>query len=246
MKDESPTERQVNYAKDLGIEILPWMTKVDVSAAISAHVENDRPATDRHFGFARQYGVNVSSLTGKKDLFDQIFFALNAPGREMDLASWFVFRVYRTLMHGDEHAPIDDPSHTAIREIAEELCRHESAGKSIRRYKGRELIWFGSFTTPSGEVYMGGSDRTIAYKMAAFSLRNTLDIKADRKNKNRVWQERIGKMKSERMRFCHDCGKRISKSSGRCPFCGARHDYGGYAMLFVFVVLIAIIYKCIT
>lgn len=48
MKDDSPTERQLDYAKDLGIEILPWMTKADMSAAISAHVEKDRLATDRH------------------------------------------------------------------------------------------------------------------------------------------------------------------------------------------------------
>lgn len=40
---------------------------------------------------------------------------------------------------------------------------------------------------------------------------------------------------------CRDCGKMKSDSSGRCPHCGARHDYGGYAWLLVVSIIIAAI-----
>jgi len=29
------------------------------------------------------------------------------------------------------------------------------------------------------------------------------------------------------LKKCKECGKEISTGAGRCPHCGARHDYGG-------------------
>jgi len=46
------------------------------------------------------------------------------------------------------------------------------------------------------------------------------------------------------LKICKDCGKEISSSAGRCPHCGARHDYGGYAIGMIIVVLILVIYQC--
>lgn len=44
---------------------------------------------------------------------------------------------------------------------------------------------------------------------------------------------------------CKECGKEISQSSGRCPHCGARHDYGSYAWALIVVIILAIVvYTC--
>ena len=46
---------------------------------------------------------------------------------------------------------------------------------------------------------------------------------------------------------CHECGEMKSDSAGRCPHCGARHDYHGYAWLLVISVVIAavaMIFQC--
>lgn len=43
------------------------------------------------------------------------------------------------------------------------------------------------------------------------------------------------------LKNCKECGAMISASAGRCPQCGARHDYGGYAWLLVIVIAIAVI-----
>ena len=47
---------------------------------------------------------------------------------------------------------------------------------------------------------------------------------------------------------CKECGQMKSKSSGRCPHCGARHDYGSYAWAMVLASvlagLMAMIFEC--
>ena len=48
------------------------------------------------------------------------------------------------------------------------------------------------------------------------------------------------------LKKCHECGKEISESAGKCPHCGAAHDYAGYAWLAVIVVIIVVIVKACT
>lgn len=41
-------------------------------------------------------------------------------------------------------------------------------------------------------------------------------------------------------KICKACSKEISDTAGRCPHCGARHDYGGYAWTLVVVIILAV------
>lgn len=175
-----PTERQLDYAKDLGIAIPVGATKNDVSDLISMKVDGDKQATERHMDFARKYGIEVSRYIGKRALFDQIQAALIAPGREKELVSWFTYRVYRELVNGADDAPIKDPDDPKIQAIAGQLDGDEAVIKSVRRYAGRELIWFGEWTSPDGCVQTGGSNRTAAYKQASSLLRDKIGIPARR------------------------------------------------------------------
>lgn len=171
-----PTERQLDYAKDLEIAIPVGATKDDVSDLISMKLDRDKPATERHIGFARRYGIEVSRHIGKRALFDRIQAALVAPGREKELVSWFTYRVYRELVNGADGAPVKGPDDPIIQEIASQLEGDEAVIKSIRRYTGRELIWFGEWASPDGFVKTGGSNRTAAYKKASSLLRDKAGI----------------------------------------------------------------------
>lgn len=93
------------------------------------------------------------------------------PSREKELLSWFTFRVYRELVGGSDNALISGPNDPIIEEIANGLARDEKIIKSARRYEGRELIWFGEWTSPDGYVHTGGSNRTAAYKQASLLLK---------------------------------------------------------------------------
>jgi hypothetical protein len=172
--DEPATERQLSYAKDLGISVPSGATKEEVSDLLDVYLEHDKPADARHIGFAERYGVRYTQYSGKKALYNRIHATLSAPGREKEITAWFVYRVYRELVEGREHVSIDGPEHSVIQDVTAELVQDESVLKSIRRYRGNELIWFGEWTAPDGTVHTGGSNKTIAYKRAAVLLRERI------------------------------------------------------------------------
>ena len=82
--------------------------------------------------------------------------------------------VYRELVGGKPDTRIRDADAPVIHEIASELVQHETVVRSIRRYEGRDLVWFGEWTSPDGTVHKGGSNETIAYKRASALLREKL------------------------------------------------------------------------
>lgn len=173
---EPATDAQLSYARDLGIAIPDHATKDELRDLLSCHLDRDKPATERHRGFAKLYAVEHTRFVGKRALFNTIFAALQAPGRESQLVAWFTYRVYRELVHGAEHAAIEGPEDPTIQAMASELIADESVLRSIRRYTGSDLIWFGEWTAPNGRVHNGGSNRTIAYKRASQLLRDRLTL----------------------------------------------------------------------
>ena len=80
----------------------------------------------------------------------------------------------RALVEDRDGASVAGPDHPTIQQAAAELGKDESVLTSIRRYVGTDLIWFGEWTAPNGNVYSGGSNQTIAYKRAAALLRELL------------------------------------------------------------------------
>jgi hypothetical protein len=174
LPDAPPTERQLAYAKDLGISVPVDASIEDVSDLIDARLHWDKPAEAHHQAIAQRYRVIFTQYTGKKALFDRLMAKLIEPGREQDLAAWFVYRVYRELVGGKADARIQSPDEPIIQEIARQLARDDVVLKSIRRYQGRDLIWFGQWTAPDGVVHEGGSNQTIAYKRASSMFRDKL------------------------------------------------------------------------
>lgn len=168
---EPPTDRQLAYARDLGISIPADVTKPELSDLIDERLQKDKPAALHFQAFAKRFGVVFSQYVGKKSLFDRLFAYLTKPGREEDMTAWFVFRVYRELVRGRTNAPIQGPDDLSIRDIAKLLVDDRSVVQSIRRYQGCDLVWFGEWTSPDGTVHYGASNQTIAYKRASSLLR---------------------------------------------------------------------------
>jgi hypothetical protein len=170
---ERPTERQLAYAQDLGIPIPADVTKQELSDLIDVRLQKDEPAAPHFQAFAKRFGVAFTQYVGKKGLFDRLFAYLVRPGREEDLTAWFVFRVYRELVKGRGDTNIKGPDDKVVRDIARLLLQEQSVVQSIRRYQGRDLVWFGEWTSPDGTVHYGASNQTIAYKRASSLLRET-------------------------------------------------------------------------
>lgn len=174
-----PTDKQLAYAKDLGISIPVDASLEEVSEMISCKVDEDKIATDRHRTFAKLYGVEYSQYTGKKELFDRIFNAISRPTHENELLCWFIFRVYRGLVKGAINVPIQLPNDPIIIEISNEFVGNDKIIKSIQKYSGRDLIAFGEWTSPSGYHYSGGSKKTFAYQSISKTLNSKLGIEEE-------------------------------------------------------------------
>ena len=177
LSKDTPTKRQLNYARDLGLNIEPGMTKQEISDFISLKVDKDKPVNERLLSIAESYNIKPTKYIGKKALFNIIFYELNTLGKEKDLIAWFAYRVYRNLVHGSDDGPVDHPGHPIIQKIADDLSKIDMVVKSIKRYEGENLIWFGTYTSPSGNVYYGGSNKTKAYEIVSSVLNQHLDLK---------------------------------------------------------------------
>lgn len=181
LPEDPPTERQIEYAGSLGIDIPNACTKSELSDLISVVVDKDKPCDTRHFDFAKIYAVDCTRYIGKKLLFDKIQEELIKPGNELNMISWFSFRVYRELVSGKINPELDDPRNTIFMSIAQELISDDKVIKSIKKYSGRNLIWFGEWTSPGGHLMSGGSIQTIAYKTVSKILRDKLSLNAQTK-----------------------------------------------------------------
>jgi len=164
---EQPTQAQLDYARDLGIDVPLEISKEDLSELIGIRTNRDKPPRAALLEFAEQYGVFYPDMIGKKSLFNRIFWALKTPGREVELCAWFAYRIYRSLVKGSILAGVTGPFEPEIQAVAEKLASQPKVVESICRYdNGADFIWFGTWTAPDGVFLAGGSKRTVAYEEA--------------------------------------------------------------------------------
>jgi hypothetical protein len=164
---EKPTERQIEYAKDLGIEIPDNATKQDLSALISRHLENDSDPNPELYEFADKRGFLFSKYIGKKALYNLLFNNLE----DVDKIAFFAFCVYRYLSE-DRHANLDTSPHRDIfYDFANKMVNDESFVRSLNNYSGEDLRYFGKLRIDNNVQIYGGSVNTKAFKTTVSYLK---------------------------------------------------------------------------
>lgn len=162
-ENEKPTERQVRYAKDLGIKIPKNVTKNELSDLISNKIDDDPCSSSYLRSTASYFNVQYTRYTGRDTLYGRIHGLLSQPGRERELVTWFAYWVYRRLInYRDTGVEIDD---YRILEIADELVNDPRTLKSIRRHDGIDFAGEREFST-----------RTIAYQEVSERIREKFGI----------------------------------------------------------------------
>ncbi|GEM_PF-2741602 len=172
---DPPTERQLAYARHLRIKIPEDAIKEEVTDLISVHEDKDEPSSEIERSYAKKHEARFTRFTGKKWIYNNIFYALCREGKEQDLVSWFAYHVCIDIVGRKKENPIDNPDHPTIREIASVLSADPSVIKSICRYSGEDIIRFGEWTDREGRTHTGGSRKTIAYKTIAEALKERLN-----------------------------------------------------------------------
>lgn len=250
-----PTDRQLAYAKDLGIYVSPDSSTEDASALISRKVDFDSDPQPSILEFAENKGLVFSKYIGNKGLFNLIFSKLD----NRDLIAFFAFSIYRYLSD-DRHANLDTSKHSAIfYKYADDKLSDQSFIKSIREnYQGEDLRFFGKLIVkegPSDKEFYGGSKNTSAYKKTVnflqdiFGLENfnetkTISDKGQRKipqnmtkAKEIVKRETIGSNVN-----IHDIIPSPERTKAQRQTAAAKQN-GGCASLIVLSVAIPVIIK---
>lgn len=178
-QENEPTDNQINYARSLGIYIPFGITFNELSDLISNVENNDKLATDRHKSFADFYGVRYTKNVGKKSLFNKIQYEIFSNNHENYMASWFIFRVYRSLVRGQENVSILSPDNETIKEVSAILFENSKFLNSLKRYSDSDLRYFGEFTDRQGVTHFGASKTTNAYKLVSDELKKYPNVQQD-------------------------------------------------------------------
>ncbi len=168
---EKPTPRQIEYANSLNIQIPLDANKLDLSALISKHKDNDDNANDDILKYATEKGMIVSKHIGIKALYELIFETLSLN----DKVAFFIFSVYKQLCN-DSSSNLNNHKHKElIYEYAKEVLTQEKIVKSICNYSGSHLVQFGKIRYADNVEANGGSTNTYAYKTVSEYISKTFN-----------------------------------------------------------------------
>ena len=167
------TEKQIDNIKTYITKNIPDdICQYDASAMISRSCENDSVPHPDLLQYATEMKIHLSYYIGKRDLYDLIFNSLNIK----DKTAFFVFCVYR-FATDDRQANLNNSPHKNLfYEFATENISNEQFIKSMNKYEGHELRYFGKLTVNNIES-TGGSSNTIAYKNAIEFLKKHFVLK---------------------------------------------------------------------
>jgi len=206
------TQRQIDYARDLGITIPTGATKDELSDLISCSTDDDLKSSPELLSLAQHYNIEVTIYTGQLAVHNRIFHFLSSTGREQELAAWFAFNVLQGRPKARTAAGNIAPDNPRLSLIGSKLAADDKVMLSIKRYSESTLLWFGERTQKDGWVRQGGSNRTAAYKAAAELIDNEFESAAPtpRPQRRRVSSRGELKDKSKRRRAAKKSGPSVA------------------------------------
>ena len=168
----SVTKRMTGaFVGGLGLAFPADATWLEMRDVLTRHLDYDRDQVAPEWlrDIALGYGVDdVTRFSGIRQLYDRIFLLLSQRG-DGAIAEWFVWNVAR------EAAPrIGARDTNTIRDVANEVAADPRVIASIKRYRGEDLMDFGTATDADGWTGTGGSLRSIAYQTVADKLRERI------------------------------------------------------------------------
>ncbi|MCE7044129.1 hypothetical protein [Dyadobacter sp. CY312] len=159
---DDPSERQMSYATDLGLTIPARASMQDVAAMIDFKKDNDSNPDSGLLEFAYQERLYVSKYIGEKALYDFIFESVDLPIK----IAFFIFSVHRNHHKGENYNLNEHPHKDHFMDFATQKIHDVQFKKSMNRYSGNELQYFGESNQADYEYVHRGSKATIAYKAA--------------------------------------------------------------------------------
>lgn len=169
------TEPQLQYLRSLGVTFSGALTLQEASSLIDNAKSRQQPADAAMRSLLHSLKVEVNRFTSKREAYHRICAAL-AQRDPIELATWYVYRVYRNNFNRSAGPEITDWCNDRFRQIAEEIVADHKLLRSL--IKAREesetgFRWFGTFHSPDGNTYYGDSRSTAVHKHVIATLRRT-------------------------------------------------------------------------
>jgi len=170
MPPETASERQRNYARDLGISFSDDISMSEMSTLISKALRAKHPPPAWLERWATRLGID-SSDKPSREVFARVEGTLAMPENEVLMATYFVYQVHR---HRNGRV-WDDPSDSGLPEaqvdaIAAAMCSNPKVVASIRYHEANYAGGLHSFGQRDGGSVQLGSTKTLAYRTAATLL----------------------------------------------------------------------------
>lgn len=164
------TERQLSYARDLGLSFPENINVEEMSHLISRKVEDDLETP--HWllewaltQFPEESGLAISQYIGLRNLLRFLIYKYTEDDDPKALVTLFTYSVINDLRNTKWAIPFNQlAEESVVASIAEELSRNQKVVGSIKRYLHWELVSFGEYIDSEGFSRRGGSTRTIGYQ----------------------------------------------------------------------------------
>jgi hypothetical protein len=166
-----PSEAQLAYARDFGIQVPADATMPELGSLISRHTDRDVEPSDEELTWAHFFHVEHTRYVGRRALQESMRFTLSRPAREPDLVRWFSFCAGTWLEPAlsPRLTGLGDPR---LERVCAALLADDAALKSIRRYATSEALWLPPLGSTGGVPRV--STDTAGYRLAGALFRVTL------------------------------------------------------------------------
>lgn len=163
------TDAQIQALNNINYTLI---CKYDASALLSKKFDYDSTPNPDLLVYATEMKIKLSYYIGKNALYDLIFANLEP----RDKIAFFVFCVYR-FTTDDRHGNLNTSRHKNLfYQFADEHISDDQFVKSVNRYNGHQLKFFGTLSLKGTEL-TGGSTTTVAYKTTIKFLKNHFRLK---------------------------------------------------------------------
>lgn len=164
-----PTDSQIS---NIGTVDTSRLCAYDVAALLDKKFEHDSNPNPQLLQYATEMKIKLSYCIGKNALYDLIFSTLEL----RDKIAFFVFCVYRWGTD-DRYGNLNNSSHKDLfYQFSDSHITDDKFIKSLNKYEGKNLKFFGKLTVGDTVVY-GGSAQTIAFKTTMDFLKDHFIIK---------------------------------------------------------------------
>lgn len=143
----------------------------DASALLSKQYDKDTNPNPELISYATECGIKFSYYIGKKALYDLIFNTVDLKEK----IAFFVFCIYRYTTDDRQGNLHNSLYKDYFYKFAEENMANDNFLKSMNKYNGHDLRFFGKLTVNNMQI-SGGSTNTNAYKTVVEYLKQKFTL----------------------------------------------------------------------